>query len=193
MKTNFNYNISKKIGVKIYKILFINLIFLFIACGGSKNAAGIDNYDQLRNMVYNQGFEIENEWLNPLRGGMINLIGNPNYIRFKQDSVNIFLPYFGVRQAGGGYGNRDSGGITYEGEPKELTITENEKDKNIMIRFRGQQRSEDLSFLIVLYPDGGANTSVNSSQRDAISYRGTFRILPEGQKRNVDVLLDRQN
>ncbi len=168
------------------------LVILFTACGGSKNVNNSKDFEQLRNTVHNEGFEIENQWLNPLGGSMINLIGNPNFIRFTKDSVNIFLPYFGERRSGGGYGNR-SGGILYEGEPKELTITEDENEKNIMVRFSGQQRSENLRFLIILYPDGGANTSVTTSQRDAISYRGTFRVLPEKHKRQVDLLLDRQN
>lgn len=174
------------------KYLLLLIISTLISCGGAKNATEQENFEKLKNLVHNQRLEIENQWANPLRGNMINLIGNPNYIRFSKDSVDIFLPYFGVRQAGGGYGDRQ-GGIVYQGVPKDLEITENEKDQNIKLKFKGKHRTEDLNFFIILYPDGNANTAVNSSQRDAISYRGEFNVLPEKQKQQVDLLLDRQN
>lgn len=192
MKTFSSGNIQRIKFAVVQIFLFMILLSLLISCGGSKNVMEQENFEKLKNLVHNQRFEIENQWLNPLRGGMINLIGNPNYLRFSKDSVDIFLPYFGERHAGGGYGNRQ-GGIVYKGEPQDLTIIEGEKKKNILVRFSGQQGSENLRFLIELYPDGGANTSVTSSQRDAISYRGNFNVLPEKQKRQVDLLLDRQN
>lgn len=192
MKSYSNGNLIRMKKEFIPKVLLLFIISLLISCGSSRNVGEQENFERLKSMVHNQGFEIENAWANPLRGNMINLIGNPNYIRFSKDSVDIFLPYFGERQSGGGYGDRQ-GGIIYQGVPKRLSINEDEKEKNIMIRFNGQHGTEDLSFFIILYPDGNANTSVNSSQRDAISYRGDFKVLPEKQKRQVDVLLDRQN
>lgn len=172
--------------------LLMVLTLVLMSCGSSKNASREQNYEQLKNMVHNQRFEIENQWANPLRGGMINLIGNPNHLRFSRDSVDVFLPYFGQRQSGGGYGQRE-GGIVYKGVPEDLNIIESEKKKNILIRFSGQQGSENLRFLLELYPDGGANIYVNSSQRDAISYRGDFSVFPEKQKQSADILLNRQN
>lgn len=189
------YSKGNLLKMKIKVISYFSLLLIIsslISCGGSKNTTEEDNFEKLKNMVHYQRFEIENQWANPLRGNMIDLIGNPNYIRFSKDSVDIYLPYFGERQAGGGYGSRQ-GGIIYEGVPKDLTIKEDEKEKNIMLRFSGQRGTEDLRFFIILYPDGNTNTSVNSSQRDAISYRGDFSVLPEKQKRQVDVLLDRNN
>lgn len=181
----------KKYGF-ISKILLLVAVSSLMSCGGAKSAQELESFEKLKNLVYNQPFEIENDWADPLRWNMVNLIGNPNHIRFSKDSVDIFLPYFGERQIGGGYGDR-RGGIIYQGEPEELSIEENEKKQRIVLKFNGRQDNEILSFIITLYPDGNAHTSVNSSQRDAISYRGDFKVLPEKEKQQVDLLLDRKN
>lgn len=192
MKASSNSNVHRMKTKWILKILLLFFISISMSCGGAKNSTEQENYEQLSNMVNNQRFEIENQWANPMRGGMVNLLGNPNYLIFSKDSVDVYLPYFGERQMGGGYGNRE-GGIVFKGVPEEVNIIENREEKNITLRFRGQQGNEDLRFIVVLYPDGGANTSVNSSQRDAISYRGEFRVLQEKEKHQADVLLNRKN
>ena len=154
------------------------ILLLTLACGGMKESDSAEtakDFQKLKELVNSREFEIENEWLIPLGGSMINLIGNPNYIRFKGDSVDVFLPYFGVRQSGGGYG-RD-GGITYKGPAKNLTITEAEN--KILLNFEGMQNIENLEFFITLFPGGNATTAVNSSQRQSISYRGDVKALPE--------------
>lgn len=160
-----------------FGILALCLIFLSIACGSTKGSGDSAEYNELAQLVNSREFQIENDWAMPLRGSMINLIGNPNLIRFKGDSVEVYLPYFGVRQSGGGYGTE--GGIKFEGLVENFNIKE-EKDKNrLIVKFDGNQDSEDLDFTVTFYSNGDTNTSVNSSQRDGISYRGKVEALPE--------------
>lgn len=160
-------------------LLFLGAFFL-IGCGSGRNSENrINSYNELQELVNTSNFEIENDWVMPLRGNRINLIGNPNHIRFEGDSVDVYLPYFGVRQLGGGYGS-SGGGIIYEGTAENLEIVENPERQNIVLKFRGQQENEDLQFFITLFPNGRTFTNVSSSQRDAISYQGTLRrILDE--------------
>jgi hypothetical protein len=163
--------------------LAIGVILMTIACGSTKNAErskDLQNFEQLRELVNSREFEIENDWAVPMRLTTVNLIGNPNFIRFKGDSVEVFLPYFGVRQSGGGYGT--SGGIEYEGPAEDLEIAEDMTKNNILINFEGQQGSEHLQFIITLFSKGNSSTSVNSSERDAISYWGNVRAIPAKKK-----------
>jgi len=160
-------------------ILSLGLVIMSMSCGGTKNkdsAKELRDFVQLRELVNSREFEIENDWAVPLRLTTINLIGNSNFIRFKGDSVEVFLPYFGVRQSGGGYGS--SGGIEYEGPAKDLEIEEDMAKNNILIKFEGRQGSEHLQFIITLFTKGNVSTSVNSSERDPISYWGNVRALP---------------
>jgi hypothetical protein len=159
--------------------LAIGVILITMACGSTKNTGSsndLRNFLQLKELVNSREFEIENDWAVPMRLTTINLIGNSNFIRFKGDSVEVFLPYFGVRQSGGGYGT--GGGIEYEGPLNELSIEEDMAKNNILIKFEGRQGSEYLQFIITLFSKGNASTSVNSSERDPISYWGKVRALP---------------
>lgn len=146
----------------------LGIALLSFSCGSS-TATSPEAMENLQQLVDQRHFEIENDWAIPLRGSQINLIGNPNYIRFKNDSVELFLPYFGVRHSGGGYNSE--GGIKYEGIAQDLEIRKN-KAGNTEILFEGQQQSESLDFRITLYPNLNAQTHVTSSQRDPISYKG---------------------
>lgn len=162
--------------------LLLSVIFFLVSCGTGRitgRAMDIENYDQLSEVVDSRQFAIQNSWAMPLGGNQIDLIGNPNFIRFKGDSVDIFLPYFGVRHSGGTYGSGE-GGIEYEGPLKRFSVSENE-DKNIILKFEGEDDTENLNFTVTLYPSGRTHTSVNSSQRNSISYRGDLRELPKDQ------------
>lgn len=162
----------------------VSLVFLMlniISCGSSKTEADKDNeFQKLKEQIQNKEFTIENEWLMPLGGNPINLIGNPNFIRFKGDSIELFLPYFGVRHMGGGYGSE--GGIKYEGLAKNYLVEENSEDREINLSFETEQDTENLEFKITIFPNGNANTNVNSSQRNNISYQGEIRKQDEEEE-----------
>lgn len=154
-------------------LLFWITPFIFLtACGGTRSSGQIQNFEELQSLVASRNFEIEQEWANPVGGGNINLIGNPNFIRFSGDSVEVFLPYFGVRHSGGGYGGE--GGIKYEGLAENLTINENAEKRNIELEFEGDQVNENLEFHIKLFSNGSSYTSVNTTQRASISYQGNI-------------------
>lgn len=170
---------NQKLSIGV-KLLVPFILLLTIACGGVKNSGSAESqkdFQELSELVNSREFEIENEWLSPLGGSMINLIGNPNYIRFKGDSVDVFLPYYGVRQSGGGYGR--NGGIIYKGPAENLNITEDAAKNNILLNFEGRENNENLEFFITFFPGGSATTSVSSSQRQSISYRGDVKAWQE--------------
>lgn len=159
---------------------FLALCFgLLASCGSSNASFNKAEYNELKQLVNSRNFKIENSWANPQGGSQINLIGNSNHIRFKRDSVEIFLPYFGVRHSGGGYGGE--GGIKYEGPAKNLKITENSEKGNILVEFEGKQNNEILHFFLRLYSNGKTLTSINSSQRSTISYQGELGEISEDE------------
>jgi len=187
------HNPEYNINLGIYRRFLMNFIITIalFSCGSADyTMKGIHNFNEFSDFAQQKEFEIENRWANPLRAntvsfinnpnfnsGNINLIGNTNYIKFKADSVDIYLPYFGVRQMGGGYNNR--GAIKFKGIPQELSFTENKEKNYVRYEFSANDESENYQFFITLYPNGNASTSVNSSQRDNISYTGTFEPLEE--------------
>ena len=129
----------------------------------------------------NRSFEIENQWAFPLRGNRIDLIGNPNFLRITGDSADVNLPYFGVRQMGGGYGDR--GGIIFNGPIEDVQVEQGKKGNSIVMSFKGtQDGNEDLRFYVTVFPNKTTDISVNSSQRDPISYQGNIKPYTEKDK-----------
>lgn len=167
---------------KLPGILLVFLsVLIFTACGTGRDSnteASAENFREVRELVNSRNFEIQNEWAMPASGIRVSLIGNPNYIRFKGDSVDIVLPYFGVRHMGGGYGG-SNGGIRYEGTVENLDIEENTEPQNLELSFEGEQGSEHLEFSIRIFANGRTRTRVNSSQRQLISYDGTIKPMQE--------------
>ncbi len=144
---------------------------VLISCGGANlsDAARSEKMAEMKSLIDSRNFEIENQWVTPLRGNRINLIGNANYIRFQGDSVELFLPYFGVRHTGGGYNN--DGGIKYEGLAKNLQVKEG-RNNSLILKFEGKQATESYDFTVNVFPNLNTSTQVNSSDRDPISYQG---------------------
>ena len=141
-----------------------------ISCKTSKNSYA-DRTDLL-SLVASKEFEIENNWALPLRGAQINLITNDNHLRFSNDSIIIFLPYFGVRQFSGGY-NAEAG-IRYSGLVEELQVDSSFKDK-VELRFETNTGTEQIRYILSMYPNGNTNLQLMTNQRDNISYRGFYR------------------
>ncbi|MGI0108052.1 DUF4251 domain-containing protein [Salinimicrobium sp. WS361] len=152
-----------------YFLLFLP-IFLF-SCGSANNSVkNTAEYRQMLEKVQKLDFRIENNWANPVRYSSVNLIGNPNHITFEEDSVAVYLPFFGERQFSGGYGS--AGAIEYKGNLKDLKIEEIPENNEVQISFQGNKGSENLNFRVIVFPNGNTNTSVTSSQRDHMSYNG---------------------
>lgn len=152
--------------------LFFLAMILIIGCGTPKQGiSDPQNFDELKSLVNSREFSIVFQWAQPQGGGMIDLMSNPNHIRFNGEEVDIFLPYFGVRYRGGGYGS-NTGGIKYEGKVSNMEIREDRLKNNILLRFEGRQGSEILVFNVTLYENGKAHASVSSSERNHITYQG---------------------
>lgn len=177
---------SKKINHKLFvfsNLIGIVLLVFTVSCGTQQNLRGEtpNNFEELKTMVNSGEYEIENQWAMPLNGSMIDLTGNTNQIRFEGDSVEIYLPYFGVRHSGVDYGGRN-GGIKYEGPLDDLAIQEDPVKERINVDFKVSKDNESFDFRVILFSNGNVNTSVNSSARNSISYRGIVRNLPNENK-----------
>ncbi|MCP9200406.1 DUF4251 domain-containing protein [Gramella sp. GC03-9] len=159
----------------LLKLLSVAIFILIMTgCGSSgQTSFNPEEFQKISDLVNSREFIIENEWANPIQGRQINLIDNPNHIIFKGDSVNVHLPYYGIRHTGGGY-NRE-GGIKFKGVAREVKIEENTNRRLIDLSFDGNQNGEVVEFDIRIFASGKTTTTVNSSQRSMISYQGELQ------------------
>lgn len=179
------------------RILLILFALGLVGCGSSRQPKFSDaELQNLGNLIDNN-WEIQSNWASPLattsfmavansgllppgnNANMINLIGNPNYVRKKGDTVSIYLPYFGERRIGGSYGGRGSA-IEFEGVPKVFEINKNDKKQRYDIRMvvnDKENTAETYTITIRTFPNKNSNINVNSSQRTTISYAGLIQPI----------------
>ncbi|MDR5590268.1 DUF4251 domain-containing protein [Christiangramia sp. SM2212] len=163
-----------------YYLILTILVISFASCRSSKKLTDNDlkEFQELETLVENRQFEIVNNFANSQLGNNISIINTVNFLRMDKDSVNIDLPFFGRRF----YGNpsEKEGGIVCKGLIEDYKIKEQPDKSRIQIEFKAtSENNEDFNFLIFIYSNGKADTSVNSSERSRISYRGDFSKLEE--------------
>ncbi|MGS2739903.1 DUF4251 domain-containing protein [Sinomicrobium sp. M5D2P17] len=165
------------------------LLVMISSCGATKNNTSDSGaLTALDSLVKQKQIRIVNNWAYPmatnammqvgiLLGPMnnaqrINLIGNPNYLEIKGDSVKAELPYFGERQMGGGY-NPDGEGIKFDTKISDWEMNYIAKKKLYRIKFKTRKNSESFNVILEMYPNKRTMLMINSTQRNPISYEGT--------------------
>jgi len=145
----------------------------------------------LAEMMANKSYEITSKWAFPTNGTVIlansnlfpdmnnaasiNLMSITNFIKKEGDKITVELPFFGVRQMGGGY-NSDTG-IAFSGEPSEYKMTYNEKKQRYKVFFRIRKKQETFNVTVYLFSNLTSDVRVVSTHRSPISYRGSIKEI----------------
>ncbi|WMI70316.1 DUF4251 domain-containing protein [Mangrovimonas sp. YM274] len=132
-----------------------------------------------KTLVEGEVFTFSADWATTQKGRRINLIGNPNFLRFDHGKIDADLPYFGVAQVAG-YGSSSSGGVVVKGNMYNETKKVDEKKRRIVISFSVKNTSENFNMILTVYGNGNAILSVGSSNRNRISYDGKITESSEG-------------
>lgn len=184
-----------------YPILYICLMLL-MNCGNSKiSAMKQENITALKQLVDSKRFVIESRQAMPQatgslmrlqnsgilgvgnNAGTINLIGNPNYLKIKGDSVMAELPYFGEQRMGGTYGGRDQG-ISFNGLVKDYSAEWSAKKQRYIVRFRAEGKNDQYQVYINLFPNLNSSMSLNGNQRTPIQYQGFVEKLQKEKSKD---------
>ncbi len=159
------------------KRLFIpGLIILFVltlsACSSSKTPSADEQAksQKISQQVENKKYTIEVDRAMPMRGRAINLSYGYD-LKISNDSAYAYMPYFGVAQSapyGGG-----EGGIKFATLMKEYTISPAKDGWDI--RFKVDTKDYNYEFYLNIFKNGSSMVSVNSYQRDQISFTGNLK------------------
>lgn len=170
------------------KYISIALILIITACNSSKTVATQSQKDKLKSIVDNKEFRVESEWAYPMvttatqrvmnsgllnpgdNASAMNLLGNPNFLEIKGDSITSFLPYFGERQMQVAYGGQDSA-IEFNGLMENYEVMTN-KHEGYDINFEAKSNSENFNVTITLYPNEKVDMILNGNSRFPIRYSG---------------------
>ncbi|WP_157812171.1 DUF4251 domain-containing protein [Polaribacter sp. ALD11] len=105
----------------------------------------------------------------------INLIGNSNFFRIKNDRIHIDLPYYGQQQMSRGY--TSDGGIKFKGAAAKVVKIYNAEKGAYVLKYSLNAENENYEVLLTLYANNKSNLNVSSSHRSNISYTGSWSAL----------------
>ncbi|HEY6914384.1 MAG TPA: DUF4251 domain-containing protein, partial [Paludibacter sp.] len=91
----------------------------------------------------------------------------------KNDSVFAFLPYFGVAHVAPM--NPSEGGIKFAEPMINYTVTANKKSTGWDIRFRVKSKESVYDIGMDIFNNGSATITVNSYERDVITFNGEIK------------------
>lgn len=98
----------------------------------------------------------------------VNLTTTENYVTFKPDQIDSYMPFYGRAYTTIGYGGE--GGIKFKGKPEEFTI--DRKKKNFLVNALVKGESDKYRLSLIVGPQGSATLSIISNNRSTISYQG---------------------
>ena len=106
-----------------------------------------------------------------------SVLTNSSYTLEANDSIfKAYLPYYGRSYQASFSGD---GGIEFEATPENLKITVNEKKRMIQIQFEISGKNDNFDLYLSAGYSGFGSLSINSQNRQPISYSGTIGPLRE--------------
>jgi len=130
-------------------------------------------YTAITKLIKSKSFLFEAENIHPMNANFINVQGEGNYLKVANDSINSYLPFFGVLHSSTGYNNR--GSIEINNNIENYKVYFNDSKKKISIKFRGKKNSETFDMILEVFNSGSATLTLMGSYRSSIRYNG--RVL----------------
>ena len=169
------------------KLILVTL--LIYGCSSTHKIVKPEDLAALKMAVENSVFEIVSNSANPVaftntRGlenllppgsnlGSINLVNNPNFFKVQNDSIKLYLPYYGEQQIVTAYSSES--GLQFEGKAKSSKKNFNAKRNEYNITYSLKADKESLTINLTLFPNNNATLRVNSSIRTPIIYYGSWK------------------
>lgn len=102
-------------------------------------------------------------------GRTVDLIDNPNFIKFSPDMVVSEMPFFGQATSASFYGSDDAG-LYFKGKPEKYNIDENKK--NFRIRMEVKDTNDTYRINLSVSNDGNSTITITSNRKSVMTYYG---------------------
>ena len=133
-------------------------------------------YEVMNTLIDSQNFEFEADWATSQQGRRVNLNSSSNFLRIKNDSAEIYLPYFGTLSSGAAAMNNE-GGINFAGIMEDYEMSVNEKKQQISVQFNATTKNDRFQFRMTIYKGGNTLVNLSSNYRSVIKYDGNTRKI----------------
>lgn len=159
--------------MKISILPFIALILFITGCSAlsssTNNEEKAAQFEQTAALIESGNYEYTIRSASPSGGRTIQITSS--YTLEVEDGIyKAYLPYYG-RAYNASYGG--NGGVEFEGEPDNLSVTKDDKKQTITVKFNIKNRDENYDCMLLVTSSGYGTLNVTSSKRQNISYYGT--------------------
>jgi hypothetical protein len=112
--------------------------------------------------------------------GKNRTLTTPYSVVLKDDNIDSYLPFMG-RAYSAGYGGTDSPMI-FESAVEEYEIKEGKKGA-VIIKVKAKNKNDVVEFTFNILPNGSTTLSVNSTNRQHITYYGDLVPIKEKEEK----------
>ncbi len=175
--------------------IYLGFVFLvFMGCASKDVLVSEKKMRNLKDAVYKKNIAFEGRSASPLRFGnnlsayntlppgsnqaFVNLANIYNYVKIYKDSISMDLPFYGEQRIINAYSSDDNSLIFHQ-PIDEKTIVYDPKKKTYTLKLLVKGRQESLRISYTLHPNQTAQMVVNSTHRNAITYRGDWTLIKE--------------
>lgn len=134
--------------------------------------------EQTKKLIESKTWQFSATQMLPSKGRSRTLT-DPYAVTLKDGNVDSYLPYFGTAYSAS-YGGSDSP-MVFEA-PMENYSQEEGKKGSVIIKFRAKNKNDTIDFTFTISPNGSASLSVNSTNRQHISYYGDLLPVEETEE-----------
>lgn len=142
-----------------------------------KEEAKLEKQKQVENLVNAKAFDFIGKTIIPSGYKPINLTNTSNFMKFRPDVIESYLPFYGNANIGAGYGGDEA--MKFTGKPENFTITKGKKNYRCSAIVKGERDTYRISLTVRF--GGTASLTIISNNRSIISYSGDI-IAPETKK-----------
>ncbi|MEN8227792.1 MAG: DUF4251 domain-containing protein [Bacteroidota bacterium] len=172
--------------MKQLHLILISLTILLSGCGitssqsGSarkteKSAKRSEDFAKTSTLIESGNYIYRIQSINPTGGRTIQSTSLYT-MKASNGTFEAYLPYFGrAYQADLG----GKGGIEFKGDPEDLTIVKNSDKYSVTVTFKIKGSNDRYNVIFVVGSNGYGTLTIDSQNRQTISYYGTVGELTE--------------
>ncbi|MDR2385123.1 MAG: DUF4251 domain-containing protein [Tannerella sp.] len=167
---------------KIFKCsLFVIITTLLSACASLQGISKEEKAARetaLKEAINKQEYVVDVNCMIPMKGNSKHLSSSYS-LTIKRDEIISYLPYFGEAYNipyGGGKG------LNFKAKINKYNALVDNKGKTI-IELETKNEEDHYVYHIEIFPNGAANISVRSHNRQSISYSGTAEEIKEKEQK----------
>jgi len=137
-------------------------------------------YVAMKELIASGKYKFVGDRAMPMGRRSIDLTTNQNFVKIDDGNADGYMPFFGERYSGGGYGG--GGAIEFKGAMENYKVVNNDKKKRVEISFTAKGKSQVYDINLSTSGGGWANMIIKGSDSSSMSYNGRVSELKEEDK-----------